>query len=246
MKIINTQNLDEWLFDYFEGNLNIEEKERLTEFLHKNPAFKADYDAWKTSYINEPEVVYPAMDRLLKPKVLPKKWIKWSLGGAILISLFLVYLFYPNKTTSVKPKTKAVEKTIKEPIKQNKQIENPVTENKTIEVSDKIYQGGENKRTQKIVSGLKNELTNENQIINNPEKSAIVEVEKNDSTNVNLNNTAVDKDVLKMDSLEKEKITAPITDEQQKEKPLDKPKKPAKAEKERKQMKIIKLKNTGF
>ena len=66
MKAINLQTLDEWLFDYFENNLSEDERILLTEFLNQNPVCKTDFDAWKLSYVKEPEFMYSKTEQLLK------------------------------------------------------------------------------------------------------------------------------------------------------------------------------------
>lgn len=97
MNIIDHKNSDEWLFNYFEGNLNPQEKEQLITFLNRNPALKTDYDAWKKSYVNEPEGIYPQEKELLKPQALPTKtWIKIGIGIFVGISLLLFYRIKTN------------------------------------------------------------------------------------------------------------------------------------------------------
>jgi hypothetical protein len=109
MKIIDNKNLDEWLFDYFEGNLKAEEKKSLKSFLHKNPALKADYEAWKMSYVHEPEIAYPHLSRLLQ-KQTGGKWIKGGLGIVLLAGLVLLYLFFRKSESKqeIEPLKKSV------------------------------------------------------------------------------------------------------------------------------------------
>lgn len=88
MKVINKHTVDEWLFDYFEGNLSVAEKETLTGYLNKHPELQADYNAWKLSYVDEPEVVYPNADKLIvgdKPKRGGIIWF-FSIGLLLLIT----------------------------------------------------------------------------------------------------------------------------------------------------------------
>ena len=65
MKHINTQNIEEWLFNHFEGTLNLEEQSQLMDFLDANPPFKEDLDAWMHSSVTEPEMEFPGMEDLL-------------------------------------------------------------------------------------------------------------------------------------------------------------------------------------
>jgi hypothetical protein len=92
MSTIDYKNIDEWLFNYFEGNLSAPETDLLTAFLNKNPALKADYDAWKKSYVHEPVMEYPNINSLLKPQVAPgTNRIKWSMVLLMLAGLLVFY-----------------------------------------------------------------------------------------------------------------------------------------------------------
>ncbi len=48
--IIRGNNLEKWLFDYFEGNLTTHEKVELENFVRKNPAYQEEFDNWQKSY----------------------------------------------------------------------------------------------------------------------------------------------------------------------------------------------------
>lgn len=101
MSTIDYKNMDEWLFNYFEGNLSAPETDLLKAFLNKNPSLKADYDAWKKSYVHEPAMEYPNTDSLLKPQPAPAaNRIKWSIALLLLAGLLVFY------TTSSDPDLK--------------------------------------------------------------------------------------------------------------------------------------------
>lgn len=101
MSTIDYKNMDEWLFNYFEGNLSAPETDLLKAFLNKNPSLKADYDAWKKSYVHEPAMEYPNTDSLLKPQAAPAaNRIKWSVALLLLAGLLVFY------TTSSDPDLK--------------------------------------------------------------------------------------------------------------------------------------------
>lgn len=92
MSTIDFKNIDEWLFNYFEGNLSEPEKDELIRFLNKNPSSKADYEAWKKSYIHEPIMIYPNTDSLLKPQAaLRRKRIKWGIALFVVTGLMVFY-----------------------------------------------------------------------------------------------------------------------------------------------------------
>lgn len=94
MSTIDPKHIDEWLFNYFEGNLSPQESETLTRFLNANPALKADYDAWKASYVSEAPMIYPNAGELLQPvpATAIKKWIGWGLALLLALGLLLFFL----------------------------------------------------------------------------------------------------------------------------------------------------------
>lgn len=94
MSTIDPKHIDEWLFNYFEGNLSPQESEALTRFLNANPALKADYDAWKASYVAEAAMVYPNAVELLQPvpASATKKWIGRGLLLLVALGLLLFFL----------------------------------------------------------------------------------------------------------------------------------------------------------
>lgn len=106
MSTINHTNIDEWLFNYFEGHLTSDETTQLRDVLHKNPAFKADYEAWKSSYITEPEIIYPNTNTLLKPASgYGNKWRKWSIVMGFCLSLLTLLYMMLYHRTNVSPTT---------------------------------------------------------------------------------------------------------------------------------------------
>lgn len=66
MKVINENNIEKWMFDYFEGNLSLHEKIELEGFVKENPAYQADFDAWSQSYVQEESFAYAHTDKLIK------------------------------------------------------------------------------------------------------------------------------------------------------------------------------------
>lgn len=56
---INHNNIDQWLFNYYEGTLSPSEISKLEGFLKVNPEYLEDAQAWKNSFIEEP---VPAFD----------------------------------------------------------------------------------------------------------------------------------------------------------------------------------------
>lgn len=83
--MIGKNNIEEKLFDYFEGDLSANEAKELENFVKDNPEYQVDFDAWKQSVIPAVSMQYQyADDLLVKEKSSPKGWLKWASGGALL------------------------------------------------------------------------------------------------------------------------------------------------------------------
>jgi hypothetical protein len=65
---ITRNNIDELLFEYFEGNLSENQKGRLMNFIHHNPEFNEDFSSWAQSYShkNEDTEDYGITSKLLR------------------------------------------------------------------------------------------------------------------------------------------------------------------------------------
>ena len=87
----NKANIDQWLFDYFEGNLNPIQEELLEEFLLEHPEYDPDMEAWGGARATSGIYVYPGAERLKRPAILFPLFMKWAsvivmllgVGGAI-------------------------------------------------------------------------------------------------------------------------------------------------------------------
>jgi type IX secretion system PorP/SprF family membrane protein len=60
MSRINHENIDKWLFDFSEGNLNASQKRELSNFLQAHPEYHLDLDSWKNSTVSANEVFVPS------------------------------------------------------------------------------------------------------------------------------------------------------------------------------------------
>ena len=63
---ISRDNYEVFFIDYFEGNLNREEKEELQRFLSKNPDLKNEFDQFEEINVAEPEREYKYKTELKK------------------------------------------------------------------------------------------------------------------------------------------------------------------------------------
>ena len=95
--MIGKENIEEKIFEYFEGDLSPQEASDLEMFIQDNPEFKEDFDAWRNSTVVAAPMTYKFSDELLvEESTSPKSWFKWASGGAFLflISIVSVGLIY--------------------------------------------------------------------------------------------------------------------------------------------------------
>lgn len=86
--MIGKENIEEKMFEYFEGELTASEAQEVERFIQENPSFQADFDAWKLSSVEVVNYEYKHVDDLLvAEKSSPRGWFKWSAGGALFFLL---------------------------------------------------------------------------------------------------------------------------------------------------------------
>lgn len=85
--MINKNNIEEKLFDYFEGELTNSEKTELEQFVDNNPDYKTDFDAWGKSYLPQEEFTYDRVDELLVNEKTGKSALfgRWKAGLLMLL-----------------------------------------------------------------------------------------------------------------------------------------------------------------
>ena len=85
-------NLDEVFFDYYEGNLNEDEKTELFSLLDENPSLHHDFMLWKNAYVHEPLPAIGAMERSLIKKEIwsfrAKGYVALSIAACAGIMVF--------------------------------------------------------------------------------------------------------------------------------------------------------------
>ena len=98
--IINNSNIEELMFDYFEGNLSPTEMSSLESFVASNPEFKEDFDAWKGSFVKEEEKDFPLASDLLAGS--GAIWQRWAIGLLLLIGFgSLAYIGVSNYYSTI-------------------------------------------------------------------------------------------------------------------------------------------------
>lgn len=94
---IDAHNIDEWLFNHFEGNLSLDEQSQLMDFLNAHPEFAEDLDLWSNMSIEEPEMIYPnAQDLIQEPEeaVPPHAYAGWYTVAASAVLFLLAGSFF--------------------------------------------------------------------------------------------------------------------------------------------------------
>lgn len=171
MSKINHQNIEQWLFDFSEGNLNASQIRELNNFVQVHPEYQLDLDAWKNSKLvdkTEPSYVYT--DQLLAisntgyaKKYLVAAGLFFLLGGST-----LAYFLIDNSTEE----------------------QNIATNNSTKENSNSNFFSNEfNKNSEQVYSNNSSNIT-----LNNQTNGTVNEVISDNNNVVNhttLNNSIV-------------------------------------------------------
>jgi type IX secretion system PorP/SprF family membrane protein len=92
MSNIDKGNIDEWLFNHFEGDLNLEEQSQLMDFLNAHPELAEDVDMWSNIRVEEPSMEYPNVDDLIREpeEVIPPHQ---SAGWYTVAAAAMMFLF---------------------------------------------------------------------------------------------------------------------------------------------------------
>lgn len=89
--MIGKENIEEKIFEYFEGDLSPKEASDLEKFIQDNPDYKEDFDAWRNSTVIAAPMTYEFADELLvEESISPKGWVRWVSGGAFLFLISFV------------------------------------------------------------------------------------------------------------------------------------------------------------
>ncbi|MCB0479251.1 MAG: PorP/SprF family type IX secretion system membrane protein [Crocinitomicaceae bacterium] len=99
MTNIDKNNIEKWLFDYHEGNLNQEETEALEKFILLNPEYEAEMDAWSMAFVENEEFEYHNTDSLYQKK-RRIGWIGWSSAAAVLLSGIVLSFLFLNQNSN--------------------------------------------------------------------------------------------------------------------------------------------------
>ncbi len=95
MKITN-ENIDEVLFEYFEGNLSEPDKKSVKEFIDNNPEYLEDFRMWEVSNAKLYASESFAIDKELLqtgPMSLQKKLLFSGMGICVVIGAWVFFQF---------------------------------------------------------------------------------------------------------------------------------------------------------
>lgn len=95
----NKANIDQWLFDYFEGNLNPGQEEMLEQFLMDHPEYDADMEAWGGARAASGVDTYQNSERLKRRVAIVPLFTRWAAVFILLLS-FGTGLYYVNNLKS--------------------------------------------------------------------------------------------------------------------------------------------------
>jgi len=86
--MIGKENIEEKIFEYFEGDLSGAEAKDLEDFIKANSEYQQDFDIWRNSKVEAEPVQFKHMnDLLIEEKSSPLAWFKWASGGAFMLLL---------------------------------------------------------------------------------------------------------------------------------------------------------------
>lgn len=124
MNYINKQNIEEYIFDYYEGNLSDIQKAEVMSFIHQHQEYESLFAQWAMTYSlkdEEPEK-YGMEHSWMRKEVNSFQWKKWTTVFAIaIVGIWGIYNWQTNLSSKndnqvIKP-TSSKEATI---IPQNK------------------------------------------------------------------------------------------------------------------------------
>ena len=89
--MIGKENIEEKIFEYFEGDLSLSEAKDLEDFIQANQEYQEDFDAWKKSSVKSEPYQFKHMDDLLVSENRGGlAWFKWASSGVFIVLLSFV------------------------------------------------------------------------------------------------------------------------------------------------------------
>jgi len=155
--MIGKENIEEKIFEYFEGDLSPKEASDLELFIQDNPEYKEDFDAWRNSTVVAAPMTYKFSDELLvEESTSPKGWFKWASGGAFLFLISFASVSLLNNYSDSNEKIAVLKGGIEEL--------NSISQSESIITQSGIYDVNLNLNTSKLENFISTAV-NENQIL---------------------------------------------------------------------------------
>lgn len=97
MSVPSFENIEQWLFEYAEGNLSPKQEASLMEFIAEHPELTQELHAWRSSKANTEEAPAGLTALLLKPTpFFLRTSTLVSMGFVVGLMAFMFYNFYPK------------------------------------------------------------------------------------------------------------------------------------------------------
>jgi len=155
--MIGKENIEEKIFEYFEGDLSPKEASDLEIFIQDNPEYKEDFDAWRNSTVVAAPMTYKFSDELLvEESTSPKGWFKWASGGAFLFLISFASVSLLNNYSDSNEKIAVLKGGIEEL--------NSISQSESIITQSGIYDVNLNLNTSKLENFISTAV-NEDQIL---------------------------------------------------------------------------------
>ena len=181
----NRENIDRWLFDWTEGNLNPSQEFMLQEFLLLNPDLEIDADAWETASVSSIPFTYNNQESLKRRK--KRVFAYWQLyAAALLLIIFGTSLFFNSMPSEKSTNAKNLVQQAKLKSKETNSLKNTsISPNSTVSNPIKVDQNflttesyDANLKNKNLLQENNKELSIENELNTTPilEEVAILEV----------------------------------------------------------------------
>ena len=181
----NRENIDRWLFDWTEGNLNPSQEFMLQEFLLLNPDLDIDADSWETASVSSIPFTYNNQESLKRRK--KRVFAYWQLyAAALLLIIFGTSLFFNSMPSEKSTNVKNLVQQAKLKSKETKSLKNTsIATSSTVRNPLKVEQNflttesyDANLKNKNLLQENNKELSIENELNTTPilEEVAILEV----------------------------------------------------------------------
>ena len=201
---INSENINDWLIDELEGNLDLQQRSALLLFLNSHSQFKQDRELFQHTKINaDTSIIFPAKEKLKKKIIVYSPTIQLWYAAASLILLIGAWLAFRLATNDQPSQTAEIKKNIPfvNGVKDSSVIEkstntiNSLAQNKTEKatINKRIEEKNiAEKVSNKVANDLKREINDENNLAlknhSSPDKKGSTNFQDNVSEENSLQN----------------------------------------------------------